>query len=368
MTKSLRHTLLVLAAACMVVACEDNALPSDSLGTDGIEQGKIKYDTIANMRDLIPGPGDTIDVVEAIRRASLLPPGDNNSAESKSGYVYILGYVKSFGKKDIVGSIEAGVTQKDIDKAKTDFEKYGSRFPTLTDKLQSRTIDCYQMKGLKGAGFTDADQLKVGDIIVVKGQLQNFNGTLQVANGQLVTSDNPLSGWKPAPKEIVKESFDASIGTFAIVDKKAASTDVWKHIEPVTGDNPKQGYMCGTALINNVAEEAESWLVSPEMDLTGCTKGALLTFSHYGYFKGTATADERAQLMKLMVSTDGDNWTQLPINHWNANLKEKRFTADTIDLKDHISTKTKIAFAYKSTAEKALTWGVQNVRVGEPEE
>ena len=68
MTKSLRHAIILLAAISLVVACEDNAIPSDRLGTDGIEQGKIKYDTIQNMRE---ATADTIDVAEAVNIVGL---------------------------------------------------------------------------------------------------------------------------------------------------------------------------------------------------------------------------------------------------------------------------------------------------------
>ena len=74
MTKLFRHTVLLLSAIVLIVACEDRAIPSDQMGTDGITQGKIAYDTIKSMRDIIPPDTlvdpdavDTISVDEAVR-------------------------------------------------------------------------------------------------------------------------------------------------------------------------------------------------------------------------------------------------------------------------------------------------------------
>lgn len=352
MTTSFRHTLLVLAVACMAVACNDNSISSDALGTGGIGQGKIEYDSIPGMR---AASGDTLDIIDAVQIGLDIPVGSTTSES-----YYVIGYVKEYYNPE-----------------KNPFDpNYGNICVTLTNRLQNRTFVCYRMKSFKGAMFTSQDQVEPGDIIVVKGQINNYNNAPQMPAGcQLVTSNNPKSGWTPAPKEIVKESFDAGMGVFAVVDKKTASQDVWTHIE-ATSD--KQGYMSGTAYINKANEEAESWLVSPQMDLTGCSKGALLTFSHYGYYNTkdmnddqiSAAIEQRAQLLKVMVSTDGTNWTALDIDAvmFNQELNQKRFTQATIDLANYISAKTQIAFAYKSTSELALTWGIQNVRVGEPEE
>ena len=64
MTTSFRHTLLVLAVACMAVACNDNSISSDALGTGGIGQGKIEYDSIPGMR---AASGDTLDIIDAVQ-------------------------------------------------------------------------------------------------------------------------------------------------------------------------------------------------------------------------------------------------------------------------------------------------------------
>ena len=340
MTKSLRHALLLLAALTLVVACKDNAIPSDQLGTDGITQGKIAYDTIQGMRELTPGPnGDTIDVAEAVRIGLTLPSG---STTTKS--YYVLGAVKGLNQP-----FDAG---------------YGNISPIITNKIANRQMICYRLKSFKNTNFTDAGQLVPGDVVVVYGQIQNRYGAPQITQGgYLVTSDNPASGYTPGPVVALNESFDGSIGAFAIVNKKAASADVWQHI---AATDDKQGYMSASAKINGSVEEAESWLVSPTMDLAACKKGAILTFSHY--YMGNA--DNRDELLRVLISNDGgNNWQPLSLTDemWN-NGKQKRFVTATLDLTSYASATCQIAFAYKSTTETASTWAVQNVRIGEPEE
>lgn len=343
MTRSLRHFFLLCAAMTLVVACKDNAIPSDVLGTDGIKQGTISYDTIPGMRE---ATGDTLDLVDAVKIGMNIPVGSTTSES-----YYVIGYVKEYYNPE-----------------KNKFDPtYGNICVTLTNRLQNRTFVCYRMKSFKGAMFTSQDQVQPGDIIVVKGQINNYNSNPQMPAGcELVTSNNPNSGYVPAPVVALSESFDAGVGGFAVDNRKAASADVWTHIP---AENDKQGYMCATALINSVAEEAESWLVSPALDLTPCKRGAELSFSHYAYNKTTIGTDIRDGLLKLMVKKEGGNWEELAIDPtmWNQKINQKRFTLATIDLTNYISPKTQIAFAYKSTTETALMWSIQNIRIGEPE-
>ena len=333
MTKSLRHAIILLAAISLVVACEDNAIPSDRLGTDGIEQGKIKYDTIQNMRE---ATADTIDVAEAVNIGRTLLSG---STTPKS--YYVLGSVKGFDKP---------------------FDpNYGNVSPIITNKINNRQMICYRLKSFKNSNFTDANQLQIGDMVVVYGQIQNRNGAPQITQGgYLVTSDNPESGYKAVA---LNETFDAGIGTFAVVNKQAASADVWRHM---AATETAQGYMNASAKINDAIEVAESWLVSPTMDLSACKKGAILNFSHY-YI---GAVDQRDALLRVLISNDGgNNWQPLTLadDMWN-NGKRERFTLATIDLTSYASANCQIAFAYKSTVETALTWAVQNVRIAEPDE
>lgn len=49
---------------------------------------------------------------------------------------------------------------------------------------------CFDCFNLDGAKFTDANQIAVGDAVIVYGQLQNFNGTYELARGGKIVKTN----------------------------------------------------------------------------------------------------------------------------------------------------------------------------------
>ena len=164
MTKLFRHTILLIAAIGLFAACDDNAIPSDKMGINGITQGRVAYDTIRNLRE---ATGDTIDVAEAIRLGLELPVG----GQSTQNY-YVLGSVKGFYQTLDVN--------------------YGNVSPIITNKISNRQMICYRLKSFNNAKFTSESQLQVGDIVVVYGQIQNRYGVPQLTQGcYLVISDNP---------------------------------------------------------------------------------------------------------------------------------------------------------------------------------
>ena len=176
MTKLFRHTILLLAAVSLVaVSCKDNAIPSDTLGTDGIQQSRVVYDTVYNLR---AATGDTIDIETAIQVATELGPGKTSTKD-----YYIIGAVKGHDTRD-----------------KYQFDpQYGNFYVYLGNKIGNRSFYCYRIFGYNGAKFTDLRQMSHGDIVVVCGKIQNYFGSAQLSQGgKLITSDNPLAAGIPA--------------------------------------------------------------------------------------------------------------------------------------------------------------------------
>lgn len=350
MTKLFRHTILLIAAIGLFAACDDNAIPSDKMGINGITQGRVAYDTIRNLRE---ATGDTIDVADAVKLCLQMPAGQT----SKESY-YVLGYVSNFTKYETSSSLNnKGVPY--YEQFKKDFPTYGNRYPRLINKINNRAIDCYRLMSFKGEKFNYLDQLQEGDVIVVYGKLQNYNNTAQISGGQLVTTTNPNA----YAQVYADETFNENIGAFTIVDKKAASAPVWKHIDAKAGG---QGFMYATAKINGGIEEAESWLVSPKMNLAACSPEHALQMTFTQYYVGDKAS--RDELLKILVSTDGGNtWAPIPATDdmWNDGTLPQ-FKNVTIDMKPYSSSQTQIAFAYKSTQDKAFNWAVKNLYIGEP--
>lgn len=157
------------------------------------------------------------------------------------------------------------------------------------------------------------------------------------------------------PDEILfYEPFKSSIGDFTIKDVKVPEQlgFVWEHSAQYT-------CMKATAYETSTTKnyESESWLISPEIDLTSVAD-ATLTFEHAGGYFGTATEEAT-----LWVSKEEGKWDQLIIEKGNYPTSWNFISAGTWSLKSYAGSKIKIAFKYSSTATKAGTWEVRNVKI-----
>lgn len=150
----------------------------------------------------------------------------------------------------------------------------------------------------------------------------------------------------------LNESFaSSSQGEFTIDNKSMDS-----HLSYVWATTASYG-MKGSANISGTAYAAESWLISPVLDLTNATS-AKLTFDHTTY--AASSTDDLDYLLVYVSSDGGSHWTNLTIPTWPS----KRWTfvsSGEIDLTTYASSNVKIAFCYKSTSTYAGTWEVKNV-------
>ncbi len=159
----------------------------------------------------------------------------------------------------------------------------------------------------------------------------------------------------PAP---LAESFKDGQGAFTIEDKALpeGSTYVWKH-ESRSSD----AYMKASAFVGGANLASESWLVSPEIDLTEAEAPKLTLKQALNYLNGKVVADH----VSLMVKKAGSDWAVVA---WPATIGEKfgsawDFYETTVDLSAYKASKIQIAFKYVSTTECAPTWEVKNVVV-----
>ena len=126
-------------------------------------------------------------------------------------------------------------------------------------------------------------------------------------------------------------------------------TSVWQR-------DSKYG-MKASAYVNGTAYAAESWLISPTFDLTGCTQ-AELTFSHTGKYFG-----QMAQEARVLISADGgETWQQQVVKTWMAG-NDWAYVTNTMDLSGYAGEKIRIAFCYRSTEANAPTWEVKSLAV-----
>lgn len=145
------------------------------------------------------------------------------------------------------------------------------------------------------------------------------------------------------------ESFNNTQGLFAADNKSLADglSYVWK---------TNSGYIKASAYAGeNYA--AESWLVSPYMDLTTAAS-AYLSFEHYGdYF---TNIDAMKEEVKVKVRKQGGEWSDLAVEY-PASLKSYAHSG-YVSLESYLGNNVQIAFAYTSDT-KAGTWQIRNFKV-----
>ena len=66
---------------------------------------------------------------------------------------------------------------------------YGNLTFNISDGMSYAT--CFRLKGKNNAKFTSADQVQVGDTVLVNAKIQNYNGTCEPTSGYVEESTNP---------------------------------------------------------------------------------------------------------------------------------------------------------------------------------
>lgn len=166
----------------------------------------------------------------------------------------------------------------------------------------------------------------------------------------------PTPGPEPTPEgAIFSETFSASQGNFTIDDKSLAEglTYIWKH-------DAQYHYMKASAFVGGKSYASESWLVSPEIDLSS-EKAAFLSFMHTANkFPAGKTAKD---FVSVKISKDGTTWDNLTVPTWPAGTDWIFVSSGSIDLKAYLGSKVKIAFVYTSKDGESGSWEINNVLV-----
>ena len=180
-------------------------------------------------------------------------------------------------------------------------------------------------------------------------------GTWEVKNvsveGQGEAGEQP----EPPVEEgvIFSETFAADQGDFTI-----DNTTLPEELSYVWSNDNRYSCMKASAFKDDTNYAAESWLVSPEIDLTAQTGTVTLTFEQAcNFFKGTL-----ADAVSVQVREQGGEWTKLDVTGWPES-DSWTFVDATADLSAYAGKTIQIAFVYTSTADVAGTWEVRNVTV-----
>ena len=244
----------------------------------------------------------------------------------------------------------------------TDGGTYGNATFYITETGESTGTEFYVYRILYlgnkkyESGQTD---IKVGDEVIIYGKLMNYRGnTPETASGAYLYSlngvtENTGGGGGGTDETYFTETFETSQGNFTI-DNKTMPTEltyVWKH-------DATNKYMKASAFANSTNYATESWLISPEIDLTSAPT-AFLSFDHVMRYFGTANQDGT-----LKVTIDnGANWADVTIPTYPDGSSWTFVSSGEISLASYVGKKIKLAFIYKSSTDAAATWEIKNVKV-----
>lgn len=157
-------------------------------------------------------------------------------------------------------------------------------------------------------------------------------------------------------QNVFTESFAAGQGDFTIEDKVLPEglTYVWAY-------NTNNGtYMKASAYKKPTAYAAESWLVSPVIDLSHATACQLSVQQAANYF--TKQENVLAALSVKVKEANAADWTDLTLSAWPAGTSWT-FVEGTADLAAYDGKQIQVAFVYTSTAEIAGTYEVKDFAV-----
>ena len=156
---------------------------------------------------------------------------------------------------------------------------------------------------------------------------------------------------------VLSETFASGAGQFSIVNKTLPDglSSVWTYFK-----NSTVKCMKGSAYFNKKNYAAESWLVSPDIDLTSAKGKVTLSVDQLAtYLKSNHAAD----FLSVLISSDGgETWQNLNVSipvvtsGWT-------FATTSTDISAWAGSTVRIAFRYISTASCAPTWELKNVEV-----
>ena len=121
-------------------------------------------------------PEGTINVYEARHISDSIGSGKTTSSE-----YYIKGWICRLDKNN-----ESGITGN--------YHNATFYISATNDGLTSGfSFEAYRVKGPNKSDITDVDQVQVGDFVVLRAKIQNYNGTAETASGGYIFySSNPL--------------------------------------------------------------------------------------------------------------------------------------------------------------------------------
>lgn len=300
----------------------------------------------------IPGTGGNTSIYgEGTMQNPYTVKGAMLNQNGKLGWVkaYIVGYIPSGGDvsstiSDVVfGAEGAGETNMVVSVGPDDKNINNC----LAVQLPSGAIrDSLNLKGHPQNLYQE---------VMLLGTMEKYFGGSGIKNVQAYIMNGDTIGDIPTEEveAIFSETFASNQGEFTVKNVNVPAemgAEVW------TWDSYK--YMKATSYVNNTDYAAESWLISPEIDLSNATN-ATLTFEYVArYFTNLPE-----NITLWITESSAENWQQLTIpNHVLQDAWTPFAKSGDIDLNAYKGKKVKIGFKYACT-EKAGTYELKNISI-----
>lgn len=300
----------------------------------------------------IPGTGDNSSIYgEGTMQNPYSVKGAMLNQNGKLGWVkaYIVGYIPSGGDvsstiSDVVfGAEGAGETNMVVSVSPDDKNINNC----LAVQLPAGEIrDSLNLKGHPQNLYQE---------VMLLGTMEKYFGGSGIKNVQAYIMNGDTIGDIPAEevKAIFSETFASGQGEFTVKNVTVPAemgAEVW------TWDSYK--YMKATSFVNYTDYAAESWLISPEVDLSNAPN-ATLTFEYVArYFTNLPE-----NITLWITESNVENWQQLTIpNHVLQDAWTPFAKSGDIDLNAYKGKKVKIGFKYNCT-EKAGTYELKNISI-----
>ena len=206
-----------------------------------------------------------------------------------------------------------------------------------------------------------------------KGTKYTYEASLSMTNGQPSADmgNATIDDWTTKPGGDINVDFGEGTqtgGEVVVLDEPFADGPGDFTINDVTKPNgsgyvwsfdDKGPYMKASAFISGTDHASESWLISPEIDLTQATT-ATLSFMHIINYTDAPVGTYQTL---WVTEASNENWQQVTIPNYPAGTSWEEVSSGDIDLSAFAGKTIKIGFKYTSIDGDASTWEVYNVKV-----
>lgn len=197
-------------------------------------------------------------------------------------------------------------------------------------------------------GKTEADAVEVSGNTWTNGTGSN----VQIVT-IIVTVGEGGGDVPPVLTDVAYENdFTSSLGTFTVENKIDNDYTGWR----INSSNPK----CAIAnsYVNKVNLEAESWLISPVVDLTNRSNCNASFSQAFGFTFPTAQTSN----YEFKIREENGSWVNLEIENYPAKPEKNwsDWVENSFDLAGYDGKKVQFAFVYRNDGSSSRAWELQN--------